>query len=140
HSGVTFVAASGDNGAYSTYPNTNSKTVYYPASSASVLGVGGTYLTVGSGGTWVSETGWGNGTSSGTQGGSGGGVSGQIRKPSYQSSAIVTQSSRRRCVPDVAMDADPNSGVPVIDSWDYDPSTADLHRRSGQGPGRAIRP
>src|SRR5262249_7387563 len=42
HQGVTFVASSGDSGAYGT---SSSKIVSYPASSPNVLGVGGTTLT-----------------------------------------------------------------------------------------------
>src|SRR5262249_2838814 len=58
HQGVTFVASSGDSGAYGT---STSKIVEYPASSPNVLGVGGTKLTT-SGGSYSSEKGWGNGT------------------------------------------------------------------------------
>ncbi|MCY2928937.1 MAG: hypothetical protein NTV86_05480 [Planctomycetota bacterium] len=120
HTGVTFVASTGDYGAYSYH--TSSLTVEYPAASANVLAVGGTTLTTGAGGTWVAETGWGNGTSSGTLGGSGGGISRYVNKPSYQND-VVTQSTKRRCIPDIAMDADPNTGVPVYDSWDFGVST-----------------
>lgn len=111
HNGVTFVASSGDYGGVS-----------YPAASANVLAVGGTRLSVDSGGNWLSETGWGNGTSTGTSGGSGGGISSYESRPSYQA-GVVTQSTVYRTTPDVAMDADPASGVAVIDSWDFGTST-----------------
>ena len=111
HNGVTFVASSGDYGSIS-----------YPSSSANVLSVGGTRLSVDSSGNYVSETGWGNGTSTSTSGGAGGGISRYEVQPSYQT-GVVTQSTTYRTTPDVAMDADPYSGVAVIDSWDFGTST-----------------
>jgi len=116
HNGVTFVASSGDSGAY---PNGGTrKGVEYPASSPNVLSVGGTYLTTDAGGNWVSETGWGNGTSSYRSGGAGGGISSYTAQPAYQK-GVVTQSTTYRTVPDVAAVADPSSGVAVIDTWDF---------------------
>jgi hypothetical protein len=114
HTGVTFIASSGDGGAY--YSGT-ARSVSYPAASANVLSVGGTRLSVNSTGTYLSETGWGNGTSSGSSGGSGGGISKYVRQPAYQK-GVVTQSTTYRAVPDVAFLADPASGVAVYDSWD----------------------
>ncbi|MBV8782045.1 MAG: S53 family peptidase [Phycisphaerae bacterium] len=116
HAGVTFVASAGDSGAYSD-TGSSSKVVSYPAVSANVVAVGGTDLTTDSSGNYVSESGWGNGTSSYSQGGSGGGISKYVAQPSYQK-GIVTQSSTNRAVPDVSMDADPNTGVAVVDSYD----------------------
>jgi subtilase family serine protease len=115
HNGVTFVASSGDGGAYGTGSHTMS--VEFPAVSRNVLSVGGTRLTVDSNGNYVTETGWGNGTSSRSAGGSGGGVSRYEAQPAWQA-GVVTQNSTFRAVPDVAMDADPASGVAVYDSWD----------------------
>jgi len=77
--------------------------VEYPAVSPNVLGVGGTSIvTVDSTGTYGSETGWS---------GSGGGISSVESIPSYQIG--VTPSSTKRTTPDVAYDADPNTGVYV---------------------------
>jgi len=104
-SGVTFVASSGDYGAPPSWP----------AISTNVLAVGGTKLNLTSSNTWSSETGWGNGFWTPFFGGSGGGISKYELKPSYQSS--VTQSSKYRTSPDVAYDADPNSGFKVLDSY-----------------------
>jgi hypothetical protein len=59
-------------------------------------------VTLDSSGTYGSESPWS---------GSGGGISSLESKPSYQSS--VTLSSSSRTVPDVAYDADPNTGVYV---------------------------
>jgi len=79
--GVTFVAASGDDG-----------TISWPSVSPKVLGVGGTLVTTDGSGNWSSETGWAS---------SGGGISVYETQPTYQT-GIVTQSSTKRCTPDVA--------------------------------------
>jgi hypothetical protein len=97
HAGVTFVASSGDSGAPASYP----------AISPNVLSVGGTTLNITSQGDYLSESGWS---------GSGGGISGYESQPAYQQ-GIVTQSTVSRTDPDVAYDADPNSGFPVYDSY-----------------------
>src|SRR5947209_4048120 len=111
HAGITFFASSGDSGAHGY--GTSSFIVSYPASAPNVVGVGGTTVTLGSGNTYGSETAWG---------GSGGGISTIDAQPSYQH-GVVTQSTSFRTVPDVAFDADPNSGVSVYDSYDYGTST-----------------
>ncbi len=100
HNGVTFVAASGDQGSQALQ--------YWPAVSPNVVGVGGTSLSLNSDGTWASETGWADG---------GGGISTIYSQPSYQN-GVVTQSTTMRTVPDVAMDSDPGTGVSVYDSYD----------------------
>ena len=117
HNGVTFVASSGDSGAYaSSYSHTI--IANYPSSSPNVVSAGGTYLSTDAGGNYTSETGWGNGTTSGRNGGSGGGISRYETQPAWQK-GVVTQSTSYRTTPDVAMDADPNSGVAVYDSYDF---------------------
>ena len=97
HPGVTFVASTGDNGAPGGYP----------ALSPNVVGVGGTRLNIDAGGNYISESGWS---------GSGGGTSTYEKEPAYQKSV---QNSGQRTNPDVSMDADPASGVPVYDTYDY---------------------
>ncbi|MDB5307817.1 MAG: hypothetical protein JWO38_2019 [Gemmataceae bacterium] len=97
HTGVVFVASSGDNGA----------PVSYPAASPNVLSVGGTTLSLDAQGTYRAETGWA---------GSGGGVSAYETQPAYQK-GVVTQSTTRRTNPDVSYDSDPNTGFPVYDSY-----------------------
>lgn len=116
HAGVTFVAASGDTGAYSSNGGT-AKVVSYPASSPNVLGVGGTTLTLANN-AYSSETAWGypDPQNPGAFEGTGGGISAIERQPSYQH-GFVTQSSTYRTVPDVALVADPNTGVDVYDSF-----------------------
>ena len=89
HAGVTFVAASGDNGV-----QTN-----YPASSPHVVAVGGTSLT------GTGETAWD---------GSGGGTSPSFARPSYQNGVY---GGTRRGVPDVAYDADPNTGFMIYNQF-----------------------
>jgi subtilase family serine protease len=104
HIGITFVAASGDNGA----------PPIWPAISTNVVSVGGTTLALNaSTGAISSETAWGAGSRSYWYGGSGGGFSQYEPKPSYQSS--VTQSGVHRTGPDLAFDADPNTGYIVLD-------------------------
>ncbi len=107
HPGVTFLAASGDSGAG----------VGYPAISPNVVSVGGTSLRLTSSGAYSGETGWGHGSWSWFFGGSGGGISRYEAKPAYQSA--VTQSRTQRTNPDVAYDADPNTGVIVYDNGGY---------------------
>ena len=98
HVGVTFLASTGDFG----------EPAGYPAYSPNVVAVGGTSLTL-NGSAYQSETGWS---------GSGGGVSLYESQPSFQQ-GVVTQSTTMRTAPDVSMDADPDSGVAVYDSFDY---------------------
>jgi subtilase family serine protease len=105
HNGVTFVVAAGDTGAQ----------VEYPAASPNVVAVGGTTLTTGSNGNYVSERAWG---------GSGGGVSAYEAQPAYQAGVVPTSiTTTHRAVPDVAADADPGTGVAVLDSWDLGSSS-----------------
>jgi len=112
--GVTFIASSGDSGAYD---SPGSRGVSCPASSAYVLSVGGTTLSTDGGGDYLGETGWGNGDMSYYYGGSGGGMSRYVHRPSYQKNT-VPKGTVRRSVPDVSFVADPNTGAAVYDSWD----------------------
>jgi hypothetical protein len=95
-SGVTFLASTGDSGSPGEYP----------AYSQNVVAVGGTSLTVTGSNTYGSETGWS---------GSGGGISENEFQPSFQTPSFT---STQRTIPDVSMDADPNTGVPIYDSYD----------------------
>ena len=101
HQGVTFLAATGDDGTPSGYP----------AFSPDVVAVGGTTLDINSSGQYIAEGAWSD---------TGGGISQYETIPSYQSSlnGVNGASTTHRNVPDVAMDADPNSGVYVLDSYD----------------------
>jgi pseudomonalisin len=101
--GQTFFAASGDGGAATGCYSQRGlfEQVGYPASSPYVVAVGGTTLST-NGNSWAGETAWSD---------SGGGTSKYETAQSWQSS--VTGSTSRE-VPDVAMDADPNSGALII--------------------------
>jgi hypothetical protein len=111
HTSVTFVAASGDSGAWSG-PS-------YPSVAPNVLAVGGTSLSLSATGSYGSETGWTDST---------GGFSGLdngfwygIAEPSYQAAALTAAGLNYgiRTTPDVSLNADPNSGVAVYDSVSY---------------------
>jgi hypothetical protein len=102
HTGITFVAASGDSAA-----------VEYPATSPNVLAVGGTSLLLSASGGYGAEAPWYAG---------GGGYSSVEPEPGYQ---LAIQSTGLRSTPDVAFDADPNTGVNV-----YGPSPSTFVRGS----------
>ncbi len=116
--GVTVCAAAGDNGSADSVQD-GKQHVDFPASSPFMLGCGGTSL-VASGNTITSESVWNDSTSSAT----GGGVSDFFPLPDYQNSANVPVSANGgghvgRGVPDVAGDADPNTGYQVrVDEQD----------------------
>ncbi|WP_165423406.1 S53 family peptidase [Ktedonosporobacter rubrisoli] len=97
HKGISFTAASGDNG-YGTQ---------YPAASPYVTAVGGTTLNTKPDGTYVSESAWD---------GSSGGISMYENRPAYQKGF---NRHGMRGVPDVAMVADPDTGVSIYDSYGY---------------------
>jgi kumamolisin len=108
--GLTVCAASGDS--LATDGESDGKAhVDYPASDPSVLGCGGTKITA-SANLITDEVVW---TSNG--GGTGGGVSTLFALPDYQKDAGVpsAQTSKGgRGVPDVAGDADPDSGYRIV--------------------------
>jgi kumamolisin len=107
--GQTRFAASGDNGSHDCalnsppyglpgYPNPD--TVDFPASSPYVAAAGGTTLTLNANHSIASEIAWP---------GSGGGASIFFARPSYQEPVKTLANSHLRNVPDVALDADPNT-------------------------------
>jgi xanthomonalisin len=97
--GQTFSVSSGDSGADEC--GDGATTPSNPASSPYVVAVGGTTLNT-SGTTWSGETVW-----------SGGGGSPSLfePKPSWQNNVV---SGTKRGVPDIAFDADPNSGALIL--------------------------
>ncbi|WP_158799821.1 S8 family serine peptidase [Pedobacter sp. L105] len=110
--GVTICAAAGDSG--SRDGETDGKVhVDFPASSPYVLGCGGTKLVVNNN-QISSETVWHESSDSA----SGGGVSDYFPLPDYQQNAGVPVSLntkfKGRGVPDVAADADPDTGYKVL--------------------------
>jgi subtilase family serine protease len=96
---VTYLASSGDSGGF----------IGYPSTSAKVIAVGGTTLGIGPKAAHypvlfpVVETGWS---------GSGGGCSAYTPSLTFQKPLVPTI-CKKRAVPDISMDADPNSGVLV---------------------------
>ncbi|MGH7919428.1 MAG: S53 family peptidase [Candidatus Dormibacteraceae bacterium] len=109
--GITVTVASGDSGSADGVADGRAH-VDFPASAPHALGCGGTQLTA-SGTTWKDDQVWNGGG-----GATGGGVSVQFPLPSYQASAGVPVSANPggkagRGVPDVAGDADPDTGYSI---------------------------
>ena len=117
--GVTILVASGDNGSADVNPPDNKKRVDFPSASPLVLACGGTSLVANSVDTSItSETVWNDGVQGGA---SGGGVSTRYALPTWQKAAKVPKIGSRtgRGVPDVAGDADPQTGYRVrVDGQD----------------------
>lgn len=115
--GATVTAAAGDNGSGDGATDGASH-ADFPASSPHALACGGTSLH-GSGSTISSETVWNDGTSGGA---TGGGVSDVFPRPSWQSAVgvpVAANGKAGRGVPDVAGDADPQTGYQVrVDGTD----------------------
>src|SRR5580658_2240404 len=109
--GVTITVAAGDSGSTDGATGNN---VDFPASSPHVLACGGTKLDA-DGSTIVSEVVWNE--LAGDDGATGGGVSNVFPLPSWQANANVpapSVSAGGRGVPDVAGDADPDTGYQVL--------------------------
>ncbi|WP_250501199.1 S53 family peptidase [Caballeronia sp. GAWG1-5s-s] len=112
--GITVCVASGDNGSGDGV-NDGADHVDFPASSTYALGCGGTSLRA-NGNQSSSETVWNNGAGGGA---SGGGVSATFALPAWQEGLHVTRAGgqhsplTKRGVPDVAGDADPETGYEV---------------------------
>ena len=99
--------AAGDNGAF--------YGVTYPAASPEVVGVGGTSLSITQTGQSSGETGWVYG---------GGGYSQAFALPTYQQGdGFSGNVNDQRTNPDVAADADPNTGVAIYDPYDFGTAT-----------------
>ncbi|OHX15080.1 hypothetical protein BI347_15290 [Chromobacterium sphagni] len=102
--GQTFSVSSGDAGSYECGGGTAYQS--YPAVSPYVIAVGGTTLTTSGNTVYSSEKTWSGG---------GGGASYTEAAPAWQTSAgVLTTNKTRRGVPDIAFDADPNSGELVL--------------------------
>jgi hypothetical protein len=98
--GVTVFAASGDSGDEDCGSGDSTLSVDYPASSPNVVGVGGTTFQSPS-----ADTAWDTGQDEAT----GGGASSHFIAPGWQQPVVGAGSPR--VVPDVAMDADPDTGL-----------------------------
>jgi kumamolisin len=111
--GVTVLVASGDDGS-SDGSTSGAPTVDFPAASPFVLACGGTKLTL-TGTAIGSEQAWNE--LSANEGATGGGVSEAFALPTYQQDANVPAAPNGfvgRGVPDVAGDADPETGYNVV--------------------------
>jgi subtilase family serine protease len=115
--GISFMFSSGDNG--DELANTGIKQADYPTSDPYVSSIGGTSAGIGADGSMIGEAGWGTYTYSlspngkswvngGFLYGAGGGSSALFNKPAYQAGVV---GGGARQVPDVAMDADPTTGM-----------------------------
>jgi kumamolisin len=108
--GITICAAAGDSGS-SDGVSDGSNHVDFPASSPHILACGGTSLRSANG-KITSETVWNDGSGGGA---GGGGFSTQFPLPAWQASAkIKPPSGGGRGVPDVAGDADPETGYSIL--------------------------
>jgi kumamolisin len=111
--GQTVYAAAGDSGAYDTYKETHTLTLMVddPASQPYVVGVGGTRLTVNpNSGVYIGELVWNDGLGSA----GGGGVSTVWPLPSWQTRVPTVYSKTHRNVPDVSLNADPDTGYAIF--------------------------
>jgi subtilase family serine protease len=125
--GIGFYFSSGDTG--DELASYGFKSPDFPTGDPFVTSVGGTSLAVGDDGERLFETGWGTSkyvpTPTGSswteaihfQYGAGGGYSDVFARPSWQQ-ALVT-GNQGRAVPDVAMDADPTTGMLVGETQDF---------------------
>ncbi len=120
-SGISFLAASGDDGSADCVASSSSSAlpepqlaVNYPASSPWVTGVGGTNLTLTAQNAIESQTVWNDGNALEQNGGGigagGGGLSTLFKRPSYQAGVVA---ANHRAVPDIALLADVSPGYDV---------------------------
>jgi subtilase family serine protease len=106
--GQSFFASTGDTGSSCAVAPTNGVPLSglpdteYPASSPYAVGVGGTTLLASSAGVYQSEIAWNAG---------GGGASPVENSGAWQSAVVPSAAANLRGVPDVAFDADPNTGA-----------------------------
>ena len=112
---VSVFSSAGDSGSANVDVNGNTypfPTVGYPASSPWVTAVGGTSLYADTNGNYQKETVWNDGVGSAT----GGGVSQYFKEPVYQK-FLPAQTQKLlkgyRGLPDISMNADPNTPIPV---------------------------
>src|SRR6478609_7180277 len=137
--GISVMVSSGDNG--DEIANTGERQTDSPASDPRVTAVGGTSLAVGQSNNYLFEQGWGTGKSVLTNGawvpsqpayvyGAGGGTSQLFKQPAYQSGVVPDDIANwvppetepdgpHRAVPDVAMDADPQTGMLIGQSQTF---------------------
>lgn len=107
--GQSIFAAAGDDGAFD---DRKTLSVDDPAANPAMTGVGGTKITLApTGQTYVSETTWNREPGAGA--GGGGGISTLFPIPNYQAGIKTAASQTMRNVPDVSLNADPQTGYSV---------------------------
>ncbi len=108
--GQTFFASTGDTGSSCAVAGTNGVPLSgppdteYPASSPYAVAVGGTTLDTDNSDNYQAEIAWNSG---------GGGISPVETAPSWQSGVVPTSAAGLRGLPDIALDADPNTGAQI---------------------------
>lgn len=106
--GQTFFASTGDTGSSCAVAPTNgvpasgAPDTEYPASSPYAVAVGGTTLDTDAKDNYQSEIAWNAG---------GGGISPVENSPAWENGAVPTSAAGARGLPDIALDADPNTGA-----------------------------
>ena len=126
--GISFLFSSGDNG--DEVANTGTKQADSEANDPYVTAVGGTADAINASNKFAFQTGWGtkkytlNATKDGWDPvgylyGAGGGVSTRWGQPAYQKGVVPAEFSSGRAVPDVAMDADPTTGMLVGETQSF---------------------
>ena len=106
--GQTFFASTGDTGsscavaATNGVPGSGPADTEYPASSTYAIGVGGTTLVTDASDTYQNEIAWNAG---------GGGISPVENSGSWQNGVVPSATAGARGLPDIAFDADPNTGA-----------------------------
>jgi len=108
--GMTHFVASGDSGAY-TCGEDNDTADSFPATLPSVTAVGGTTVFESTQGTYFKEFAWGAAID---QSGTGGGPSLVYPIPDWQKAVALADGHGFRQVPDVAADADPQTGFHIV--------------------------
>jgi len=126
--GVAVFVSTGDNGAWECYNYltglyTGQACASYPASDPNVVAVGGVNIPLDESGNLTgSITAWADNTTLGGDGsfsnnvGSGGGVSSIFSAPSWQA---ATLGNSMRYLPDMSLDADPDTGASILEYADY---------------------
>lgn len=108
--GMSHFVATGDNGAYTCGQDVD-PAGSFPSTLPTVTAVGGTSVFDSKQGVYFKETAWGSPLD---QSGTGGGASQFYPAPAYQKSETQTAGHGMRQVPDVAADADPATGFPIV--------------------------
>lgn len=126
--GIAVFVSSGDDGAWECFDPVSGDPLgtacaSYPASDPNVVAVGGVNIPLDESGNltgsitaWADNTTLGGDGSFGNNVGSGGGVSAYLNAPAWQ---VATLGNSMRYIPDMSLDADPNTGPSIFIDVDY---------------------